>query len=237
MTVYEALMNFYPLTLDDLPSEEWLPVPDYPKYEVSNFGRVKSFKHRKPRILALGFTRGYLHVMLYKDGKEKNFYVHRLVARAFIPNSDNKPQINHIDGNKFNNFVGNLEWATQSENQQHALDTGLSPQGEDRPEAKLTNEQVRLIRENPDNLSQSQLAKIFNVDRAAIGYVQRGETYKTAGGIIRGKIDTRTPDNIRAQIRAEYVYGSKEFGSYALAKKFGVTPKTILNIVREVSRK
>lgn len=64
--------------------------------------------------------KGYLYVDLYKNGKRKRFYIHRLVAETFIPNPENKPYINHIDGNPKNNNVGNLEWCTPLENVEHA---------------------------------------------------------------------------------------------------------------------
>lgn len=73
-------------------------------------------------------SRGYRYkaVTATVDGKQKHYYVHRLVAEAFIPNPENKPQVNHIDGNPLNNHITNLEWATASENIQHAYDNGLT---------------------------------------------------------------------------------------------------------------
>ena len=64
-------------------------------------------------------SKGYLRVPLFKDGKRKWHKVHRLVAQAFIPNPENKPQVNHIDGNKQNNSITNLEWVTDAENKEH----------------------------------------------------------------------------------------------------------------------
>ncbi len=69
---------------------------------------------------------GYKRVIVSKDGKTRKLSVHRLVAELFIPNPENKPQVNHKDGNKANNHVSNLEWTTASENTQHAFDTGLA---------------------------------------------------------------------------------------------------------------
>lgn len=98
--------------------EEWRDIKGYEGlYQVSNFGKVRSdkgnlkaqFKNRQ----------GYFRVQLYKNNKGKHFSVHRLVALAFIPNAENKPQVNHIDENKENNIFTNLEWVTQSENHNH----------------------------------------------------------------------------------------------------------------------
>lgn len=68
---------------------------------------------------------GYLRTIIFKNQKPKNFLIHRLVAQAFIPNLDNKPCINHIDGNKQNNCIENLEWCTHSENSKHNYKIGL----------------------------------------------------------------------------------------------------------------
>lgn len=105
-------------------------------YQVSNYGNVKALKkeqkmptggiyYRKEKILSSNITyNGYLNVRLFKEGskgKGKGFGIHRLVAKAFIPNPKNLPQVNHIDGNKQNNYVDNLEWCDASFNQEHAL--------------------------------------------------------------------------------------------------------------------
>lgn len=110
-------------------NEIWKVVEDYPDYMISDFGRVKKLNYRKSgkdKILKpLKDRYGYLTVNLYKNKKMKHRTIHRLVAQAFIPNPDEKPQVNHIDGDKQNNNRLNLEWVTGSENQQHALNNGL----------------------------------------------------------------------------------------------------------------
>lgn len=92
-------------------------------------------------------------------GRGKDFYIHRLVAETFIPNPKNLPQVDHIDTDKANCRVENLRWATGEENRKYAAEKGLAKEGEDRPDAKLTNEQVIYIRENPDGLNTCQLAE------------------------------------------------------------------------------
>ena len=97
--------------------ENWRTIDGYEDYQVSNFGRVKSLKNGKEKILRPRVNgKGYLDVILCKDRKRKHMTVHRLVANAFLQNPDNLPVINHIDENKQNNFVSNLEWCTYSYN-------------------------------------------------------------------------------------------------------------------------
>lgn len=107
--------------------EEWKPIKGYEGlYEVSNMGRVKSLYHGKERILSISDdSSGYKGVNLTKQTVIKRKQVHRLVAEAFIPNPTNLPVVNHLDGDKHNNCVSNLEWCTKKENTNHAIKTGL----------------------------------------------------------------------------------------------------------------
>lgn len=109
-------------------------------YQISNFGNVKSLK-RNIILKPSSNRKGYLHIILYKNHKSKNSIIHRLVAQAFIPNPENKPQVNHIDGNKRNNNVNNLEWVTNSENQKHAFKLHLQTNsGNNNPRARKINQ-------------------------------------------------------------------------------------------------
>lgn len=99
-------------------------------YEISNFGNVKSNKKTTEKILKNKTVNGYKYISFKVEGKIKNFYIHRLVAIHFIPNPKNKLQVNHIDGNKSNNHINNLEWCTPRENSQHSYDIGLSKKGD-----------------------------------------------------------------------------------------------------------
>ena len=123
--------------LTPLLNEKFRPIKNYEGlYEVSNYGRVKrllfinnNIKKSKEKVLSClkcsNNKKCYIAFVLSKNGKEKRYYTHRLVAQAFIPNPDNLPQINHKDGNKQNNRVDNLEWCDGFYNQQHAVKTGL----------------------------------------------------------------------------------------------------------------
>lgn len=114
--------------------EVWKDIKCYEGlYQVSNKGNIRRIKFvnrmvTKEKITYLKLnknTGGYLSVVLYKNGTHKRYLVHRLVAQAFIENIENKIEVNHIDGNKLNNHVSNLEWVTRSENMKHSYSMGL----------------------------------------------------------------------------------------------------------------
>ena len=107
--------------------EEWRPVEGTNgKYDVSNFGRVRTNSQRPGLLTLTKQASGYLYAMVeLANGKPKNCRVNRLVAQHFLPNPDYLPEVNHIDGNKENNHVSNLEWCTRSHNVKHSFDTGL----------------------------------------------------------------------------------------------------------------
>jgi hypothetical protein len=111
--------------------EVWRDIVGYERlYQVSNWGRVKSLPRngtiKEERILKPRVTKnGYLYVHFRNGNISKYVKIHRLVAEAFIPNPENKPQVNHINGNKLDNRVDNLEWNTASENTMHAFKLGL----------------------------------------------------------------------------------------------------------------
>ena len=153
--------------------EVWKDIPEYEGlYQVSNLGRVKSLKREKflkPNVDAYG----YLCVDLYKN-KNHNFKrIHRHVAEAFIPNLENKPQINHIDGNKQNNNVNNLEWVTPCENIKHKFDVlGY----------KQSNcKKVLCVESNRVFDSLHDASRILGINFKNISAVCRGKR-KTAGG-------------------------------------------------------
>ena len=184
---YDALMQFYPLTIEDLDGEIWKDIVGYEgDYQESNFGRTKSFKRRKVTILKPCLqSNGYLHVDLFQNGKSKIKMVHKLVAETFIPNPEGKPEVNHLDGNKLNCHFSNLVWATSSENKRHAIQIGLQKSGAQHTKAKLTDEQVKFIRNfhisGDKKFGARALAKTFGVSKTAIKFIVEGKTYRNSG--------------------------------------------------------
>jgi len=151
-------------------------------YQISNLGNVKNLSrvvnssHNAKRTIKEKFIKpcknrdGYLFVSLCKSNKKVNATIHRMVATSFLKNTDGKITVNHIDGNKLNNNVSNLEWNTYSENNKHAFTIGLrSLKGQSHNRSKLKNEDVLRIRSNEFNgLTHKEISIIFNVSRVLI---------------------------------------------------------------------
>lgn len=143
-------------------------------YKITKEGKVISLKNKKETEILGEIDRdGYRRVIIYKNGKRKKFFVHRLVAMQYIPNPENKPQVNHKDGNKLNNSVENLEWVTNKENIRHAMLHGLSNY-----ERALTKEQVREIKRLFKEKSMKELAEMYDVSLSCIKHIHAGHTWK-----------------------------------------------------------
>lgn len=159
--------------------EIWRAVPGFEgRYEVSNEGRVRNSKHRVLRPKRAGA--GYQMVAL---GYGKYRYIHRLVATAFLPNPEGKPQVNHIDGDKTNNAVDNLHWCTASENQRHAYATGL-----------LDGTACKKPRKGHDHPRSRQVVMLSDTGHIRITYPsiteaskETGIDYSTIHGVLHGK--------------------------------------------------
>jgi len=172
--------------------ENWKKIIGFEAYEVSNLGRVRSIDRlvnhpsggyaKRPSIILKGIPDkdGYLRVNLKVHQKTNTRNIHRLVAEAFIPNPDNKPQVNHKDGIKYHNYEDNLEWNTLSENRVHAYENGLqngkSREGIKNNFHKLKEEDVLFIKNN--KLTQWQFAMIFNVTQSCISAIKRNKAWK-----------------------------------------------------------
>jgi hypothetical protein len=171
--------------LEYVEPEVWKDIEDFEGYyQVSNKGRVRSLHGDEPYILKQSIKQkygGYWYVNMSVDGNQKSCEVHRLMAIAFIPNPDNKPCVNHIDGNSLNNELSNLEWCTYAENNEHAYRLGLNDKskfgkhgnharGENHGRAKLSKNQVLQIRSIYEQGFESirGLSKAYAVSKTTI---------------------------------------------------------------------
>lgn len=149
-------------------------------YEASNLGNIHS--KRTNTILKPSETgnKGYLKVGISIDNHINSYHVHRLVASAFIPNPENKRTVNHIDGNKLNNCVDNLEWNTYSENALHAYKLGLKDlSGIKNPASKLSEKDVREIKQLllSKKYRQWEIALMYKVTRPNITSINNNKTW------------------------------------------------------------
>jgi hypothetical protein len=147
-------------------------------YKINDVGNIYSVRTKK--ILKPRKSSGYLIVCLSVNNKKNQQLVHRLVAQTFIDNPDNKKTVNHIDGNKMNNSVSNLEWSTQSENSKHAFKNGLN-KGYDKTGHKNPN--VRLTKEIIENvqlliskgIKTKVIASLNNISRSTVQRIKYGK--------------------------------------------------------------
>lgn len=172
-----------------VPGVRFKDIEGFPGYCVGDDGTVWSCRTnagaedraRWHRIKERVSPKGYLRLVIVSGRKSCSRFVHRLVAEAFIsPQPTPAHQINHVDGRKTNNAVGNLEWVTASENHRHASKLGLKARGSGHGNAKLTEAQAREIRALKDVEKQRDTAKRYGVDQAIVGRIQRGVLWKHA---------------------------------------------------------
>lgn len=142
-------------------------------YEITKNGEIINIHNGHKRVLQPN-SKGYLRVMI----NGKNLFVHRLVAEKYVPNPENKPQVNHIDGNKLNNHYTNLEWVSNQENRNHAIEHGLHTSGDNCSWSKLNSDKVKFIRKHKNDISINEFVELFNVSRSAISEVINFKTWK-----------------------------------------------------------
>ena len=229
--------------------EVWRDIKGYEGcYQVSSFGRVKSLARMRAsrggslvpmseKIMSLKTNKhGYLCIGLHSNGK-KFFSVHRLVAFAFIPNSDElKTTVNHKNADKKDNRVSNLEWATQSEQMQHAVKNDLL---EIRGSPKFTKEEKRKVlnysQKYPD-LSVLQLANIFNMSERTVGRIlnqgvkARVTTCSTKKGLVEKVVTSQ------ADVRKIKELRSKGLTLREIGEQFGLGTSQVWRICKNLSR-
>jgi len=173
--------------------EFWKDIIGYEgHYQISNLGRVKSIARQRKNGLSICITKekilkthtniwGYTTVTLSLNSKSMAYRIHRLVAINFIPNSNSKIEVNHINGIKSDNSLENLEWCTAKENVRHAYNTGLriNPKGEKHSRSKLTDIQVLEIKQRLEKgEKQFLIGKTYNVSRQYIHNIKNNKNWK-----------------------------------------------------------
>lgn len=181
-------------------------------YRISNFGSV--FSVRNNRLLSARNVRGYLSVSLCKNGNEKHFYIHRLVAEAFISNPNDWPEVNHKDGDKANNCVNNLEWCTRKYNSKHAHVVLKS--------FKRTSKRGRVLCVETGDVFEStqDVGRKTNISGAAVRMTLCGKNQTCAG--YHWEYTDREPTKIDAS-KYKYKVGTKR----RMAKSFGISPELL----------
>lgn len=147
------------------------------QYSITSTGQIYSHKTNKWLKTEKRLGMGYPNASLQRNGKAHTKGVHRLVAEAFLPNPDNKPEVNHIDGNRANPVLSNLEWVTEKENRKHSKETlGNNYEGAANPHAKLTELEMRAIvyMHRTGQTSQRDLAKLYGVSKSCVAHHVKG---------------------------------------------------------------
>lgn len=180
--------------IKNLENEIWKNIPNS-NYAISNLGRLKCLSYIRLHNINKTYYTTKEHLIkpsnnnskkywrkqiAYLDGKKVNESIHRLVALAFVPNPENKPQVNHIDGDKNNNKWTNLEWATNQENNEHKFKIlKVFPKIPIKNKSrKLTEEQVKQIPTLLKTMNQKEIAKLFNVGHTTIVEITRGRSWR-----------------------------------------------------------
>lgn len=222
----------------DFPAENWRPspYPDYAEYySVSDHGRVMRTKTHAgnpcTRILKSDNITGYQRVLLIVSGKQKPVLVHVAVALAFLGERPEGCEVNHIDTNKRNNHVSNLEYITHAKNIEHAVANGLIPHGNDHHKSILTDTQILEIRNGYEHNSGSirRLASKYGVSANAIRSALQGKSWKHLPNVNADTNISSWLDTEKAQlIRQLHQAGHKQVD---LARMYGVSPAYISLIV------
>ena len=141
--------------------DKWYDIPGFDKYQINKFGDIKNKKTN--HIVIPQLNNGYKKVRLWTDEKRESRKVHRLLAQTFIPNPDNLPVVNHIDGNKLNNDLDNLEWCTVKHNNISAIEMYYHNYGPN-PNAGRSHRPVRIVETGKEYKSMSACAREIKGD-------------------------------------------------------------------------
>ena len=220
---------------------------DETKYSVSNIGLVRNDKTDK--LLVTNFSKGYERVNLTHKGKSKQYFIHRLVATAFVPNPDNKPEVNHKDAIKSHNYDTNLEWCTRSENEIHK---NKHIKVKRRKSKKLTKKQIKkvckLLEEN--KMNQSEIARQVGCSRSAVRDIYKknrhaniSDLYHINNYVVKTDFSKKGLDNVNGKytnkeiIEVCELIDSGNHGLPEISKITGINYQMIRNIYYGTCRK
>ena len=159
--------------------EIWKPIKNYENlYEISNFGVIRKVKTKRP-LKVFYRTNGYYTTSLCKDYKVTMVYLHRLIAETFIPNPDNLPCVNHIDGNKTNNDLNNLEWCSLLDNIRHAYKNSLMENNRKVAQYDINGNYIKTYN------STNEASKETNISQSSISMCALGKYKQTKGYIFK----------------------------------------------------
>lgn len=209
--------------------EEWRPIDGYRGFSVSNTGKVRGADGRElPQDYSLNRRKGCLYNRVTIGGR--HILVHRLVAEAYVPNPDNKPQVNHIDGDKRNNAASNLEWVTASENVRHSFLTGLHTKDGMERSRRANAKRVYVDGEREyDSLTEACAelgVDISNASACAAGRL------RSAGGHFFS-YDPASTQRENRSVRAVIVDETEHISIRDAAKAIGVTPQGLTLALRQ----
>lgn len=196
----------------------------FPDYYVSQYGNVYSLKYRD-YLLPYPDKDGYLSVQLYNQNESRHFRIHRLVASVFISNLENKPQVNHLDGNVCNNCVLNLEWTTAEENIHHAINLGLwssNTLSED-----IVHEICRHLQNGERNVD---IDSFFNLDHGTTKDIRNGYRWTSISSMYN--IPQVSSKETESEVQAHEVCRRLSIGDSPMdiVKEIGVSTKFVENI-------
>lgn len=221
------------------------------KYSVSNTALIRNDNSGKILKQRVGKD-GYIRIRLNHGKFRRDFMVHRLVATAFIPNPEHKPEVNHINGRKNCNFDYNLEWVTRAENQMHALQTGLVPKVHKNRPKRLSDDQVIAICEylEENKLTIVEIAKRVGTTRHVVADILRGLTYtKISDQYDLSKYEIKTDFSRKGDYAANTKYpdilieklcqllDTERYGLRELSNKLNIDYQTVRNVYYGTCRK
>lgn len=211
------------LSTDDLPSEKWKKIPGYSDYKVSNLGRVKSLKRNKERILSPGLNGEYLYVQL-SDGEQRIFLIHILVMKTFVGECPEGYEVNHIDLNKCNNKLKNLEYVTHIQNIVHSvLNNGRHFVGSDN-----ANRIIEYFTSHNSEITYTAMSQNFGISAQTIKSILKGHrSYYNTLDLTKGHVGAKVTPSIVNEIKQLLAEGWKQA---KIAEKFNVDPAVITRI-------